>query len=114
MPPEEQFGRSLTEASDLYSLGATLICLVTGTRSVDIGKLIDDNYRFEFKKFVPKINPPFVEWLTKMVEPNLKNRYGNAAVALQALIDRDYVVNINKPAVIVGLATLGVVAMNYT
>ncbi len=46
MPPEEQFGRSLTEASDLYSLGATLICLVTGTRSVDIGKLIDDNYRF--------------------------------------------------------------------
>ncbi len=114
MPPEEQFGRSLTEASDLYSLGATLICLVTGTRSVDIGKLIDDNYRFEFKKFVPKINPHFVEWLTKMVEPNLKNRYGNAAVALQALLDRDYVVNINKPAVIVGLATLGVVAMNYT
>ncbi len=55
-----------------------------------------------------------MEWLTKMVEPNLKNRYGNAAVALQALLDRDYVVNINKPAVIVGLATLGVVAMNYT
>ncbi len=64
MPPEEQFGRPLTEASDLYSLGATLICLLTGTRSVDIGKLIDDNYRFNFKKLVPQLSPRFVEWLT--------------------------------------------------
>ena len=49
MPPEEQFGRTLTEASDLYSLGATLICLLTRTRSVKIGNLMDDNYRFNFK-----------------------------------------------------------------
>jgi serine/threonine protein kinase len=94
MPPEEQFGRSLTEASDLYSLGATLICLLTGTRSVDVGKLIDDNYRFDFKKLVSKINPRFVEWLTKMVEPNLKNRYGNALVSLSALKPIDVVGNV--------------------
>ena len=118
MPPEEQFGRSLTEASDLYSLGATLICLVTGTRSVDIGKLIDENYRFEFKKLVPKINPRFVEWLTKMVEPNLKNRYADAAVALAALKPIDVVASASwletldraikhRPTVsLVGLATL--------
>ncbi|HEY9710948.1 MAG TPA: serine/threonine-protein kinase [Oculatellaceae cyanobacterium] len=85
MPPEEQFGRPLTETSDLYSLGATLICLLAGTRSVDVGKLIDDDYRFDFKKLVPQLSPRFVEWLTKMVEPNLKNRYANAAVALEAL-----------------------------
>lgn len=85
MPPEEQFGRPLTEASDLYSLGATLICLLTGTRSVDIGQLIDDDYRFNFKNSVPHLSPRFVRWLTKMVEPNLKHRYPNAAVALTAL-----------------------------
>jgi Protein kinase domain/Pentapeptide repeats (8 copies) len=126
MPPEEQFGRSLTEASDLYSLGATLICLLTGTRSVDVGKLIDDNYRFEFKKLVSKINPRFVEWLLKMVEPNLKNRYTNAAVALAALKPIDVVasatwletlgraIKLRRKVPLVGLATLGVFAVIAT
>ena len=85
MPPEENFGRPLTEASDLYSLGVTLICLLTGTRSVDIGKLIDDNYCFNFQKLVPKCSPQFVAWLTKMVEANPKKRYPNASAALAAL-----------------------------
>lgn len=79
MPPEEQFGHSLTQASDLYSLGATLICLLTNTRSVDIGKLIDDNYRFNFQKLVPHISPRFRSWLIKMVERNRKRRYAALA-----------------------------------
>jgi uncharacterized protein YjbI with pentapeptide repeats len=85
MPPEEQFGRPLTQASDLYSLGATLICLLTGTRSVDVGNLIDDDYRFDFKKLVPQLSPGFISWLEKMVAPNVKQRYANAAAALEAL-----------------------------
>ena len=85
IPPEEYFGRDLTEASDLYSLGVTLICLLSGTRSVDVGKLIDDEYRFDFKCLPSNINPQFVEWLRKMVEPNIKNRFANASVALEAL-----------------------------
>jgi serine/threonine protein kinase len=85
MPPEEQFGHSLSEASDLYSLGATLICLLTNTRSIEIGKLIDDNYRFNFQKLVPQISPSFRSWLMKMVEPNRKRRHANASVALKAL-----------------------------
>jgi serine/threonine protein kinase len=73
MPPEEQFGRTLTEASDLYSLGATLICLLTGDAITGCGaNLIDDDYRFNFKKLVPKLNPRFISWLRKMVEPNVK------------------------------------------
>jgi hypothetical protein len=95
MPPEEQFGRTLTEASDLYSLGATLICLLTGTRSVDVGKLIDDDYRFDFKGKVPQLSPDFISWLEKMVAPNVKQRFDNAAVALEAL----------KPIRVVGGAT---------
>ena len=95
MPPEEQFGHSLTEASDLYSLGATLICLLTNTRSVEIGNLIDDNYRFNFQQLVPQISPRFRWWLMKMVERNRKRRYANAAIALEAL----------KPIQVVGNAT---------
>ena len=124
MPPEEQFGRSLTEASDIYSLGATLICLVTGTRSVDIGKLIDDNYRFDFKKLVPQLSPQFADWLTKMVEPNLKNRYPSASVALESLFKsiqvREKTSKLGvfgagvKPvaiASVLGLATVGLAAI---
>ncbi len=123
MPPEEQFGRSLTEASDLYSLGATLICLVTGTRSVDVGNLIDDNYRFDFKKLVPQLSPRFVEWLTKMVEPNLKNRHPNAAVALEALQPIEVMastnwlerlisaINIRKSATVFGVVAITSVAL---
>jgi len=95
MPPEEQFGYPLTEASDLYSLGATLICLLSNTRSVDIGKLINDNYRFNFQKLVPQISPRFESWLMKMVERNRKRRYPNATVALEAL----------KPIEVVGSGT---------
>jgi uncharacterized protein YjbI with pentapeptide repeats len=95
MPPEELFSRSLTKASDLYSLGATLLSLLTGTRSVDIGTLIDDNYRFEFKTLVPQLSPSFISWLEKMVAPNLKQRFDNATVALEAL----------KPIRVVGGAT---------
>jgi uncharacterized protein YjbI with pentapeptide repeats/serine/threonine protein kinase len=122
MPPEEQFGRPLTEASDLYSLGATLICLLTGIRSVDIGTLIDDDYRFDFKRLVPNLNPNFISWLEKMVAPNVKQRFDNATVALEALKSNRVVGSANgrkslvgvvkgrKQRAVLGLATLGVLA----
>ncbi|NEO55588.1 MAG: protein kinase [Okeania sp. SIO3B5] len=85
MPPEQLFNRELTKASDLYSLGATLICLLTNTKSSEIGKLIDDSYRINFKKLLPKLEPAFVNWLEKMLEPNLTYRFPNAEIALQML-----------------------------
>lgn len=118
MPPEEQFGHSLTEASDLYSLGATVICLLTNTRSVEIGKLIDDNYRFNFQQLVPQISPRFRWWLMKMVERNRKRRYANAAIALKALRSIEVVdsatgidnfistIKSRKRATLLGLATV--------
>jgi len=65
--------------------GATLICLLTGTRSRDIANLIDDNYRFDFKRLVPQLNPGFIAWLEKMVAANVKQRFDNAAAAKAAL-----------------------------
>lgn len=85
MPPEQLFNRQLTKASDLYSLGATLICLLTKTKSTEIGNLIDKDYRINFKPLVPKLSRQFIGWLSKMTAPSLQERYPNALVALQAL-----------------------------
>ncbi|MGD1704182.1 pentapeptide repeat-containing protein [Dapis sp. BLCC M229] len=85
MPPEEMFNRPLSNASDLYSVGATLICLLTGTRSVEVDRLLDEDYRFKFKYLAPNLHLSFAKWLTKMVEIHPKRRYENAVLALQEL-----------------------------
>lgn len=85
MPPEQLFNRQLTEASDLYGLGMTLICLLTATKSDRIGDLVDISYRVSFKHLVPKLNVHWVNWLEKMVEPRLKDRYPDAVTALAAV-----------------------------
>lgn len=86
MPPEQMFGRQLSAASDLYSLGATLICLLTQIKSTEVGSLIDDQGKINFKAKVPHLSEEFIQWLEKIVEPNYKNRYANAEEALEKLI----------------------------
>ncbi|MBW4518488.1 MAG: serine/threonine protein kinase [Scytolyngbya sp. HA4215-MV1] len=85
MPPEQLFNRQLTEGSDLYGLGMTLICLLTGTKADQVGNLVDITYRVSFKHLVPKLNMQWVGWLEKMVEPRLKDRFPNAVAALTAI-----------------------------
>lgn len=85
MPPEQLFNRQLTEASDLYGLGMALICLLTNTKSDSIGDLVDISYRVSFKHLVPKLNMHWVNWLEKMVESRLKDRFPNAMAALAAV-----------------------------
>ncbi|GAX43044.1 serine/threonine protein kinase [Tolypothrix sp. NIES-4075] len=121
MPPEEERCDFLTEASDLYSLGATLICLLTDTRSVNISKLISDR-RFDFQQLVPQLSPCFVDWLTKMVEPKQKHRIHNASLALETLKPIRVIgtatpietalaaIKRGKLAVVIGLASIGIIA----
>jgi serine/threonine protein kinase len=85
MAPEQLFNRQLSEASDLYGLGATLICLLTNTSSTAISNLIDDDYRINFKHLVPKLSLRWIEWLQKMVELKPKDRFPDAATALEGL-----------------------------
>src|ERR687893_692465 len=85
MPPEQMFNRQLTVASDLYSLGATLICLLIGINSTEVGSLMDDTGRINFKNHLLQLTPEFLDWLQKMVEPNFKHRYASADAALNAL-----------------------------
>lgn len=89
MPPEQLFNRQLTAASDLYGLGITLVSLLTGTKSVDIGNLIDANYRIHFQHLVPPLKRGWLNWLEKMTEPRVQNRYSSAAEALASLKNID-------------------------
>lgn len=85
MPPEQLFNRKLTEASDLYGLGMTLICLLTHTKPDNIGSLVDISYKVKFKHLTPKLNFHWVKWLEKLSEPRLNDRFANAKEALQAI-----------------------------
>ncbi|WP_371357173.1 serine/threonine protein kinase [Hydrocoleum sp. CS-953] len=86
MPPEQMFNRELTTASDLYSLGATLICLLTNTPATEVGSLMDETGKINFQQQVKHLSQDFIIWLEKMVQPNYKDRYSSAESALDALI----------------------------
>ncbi|NER38111.1 MAG: serine/threonine protein kinase [Oscillatoria sp. SIO1A7] len=85
MPPEQLFNRQLVLASDLYGLGATLICLATGTKSINIADLLDEDYRIQFRHLVPRLSLRWIEWLEKMVARGTEERFADAATALEAL-----------------------------
>jgi serine/threonine protein kinase len=80
MPPE-QFGGRAVPASDLYSLGATLIHLTTGSHPAD---LLQDEMKIQFEQLV-NLSPAFLDWLKWLTEPSLKYRPASARAALQAL-----------------------------
>lgn len=111
MPPEQLFNQHLSEASDLYGLGTTLICLLTNTKSTAISQLIDEDYRVNFKHLVPKLSLRWIEWLEKIVELKPKDRYPNAAAALEALkpiyVMRVPEVNLSQPILEVEAKRLG-------
>ena len=85
MPPEQLHNQKLTEASDLYGLGATIICLITQTKSQDIGSLVNfATNRINFKDKASRYSFKFIQWLEKMVEPDPSSRFANAQLALEA------------------------------
>jgi serine/threonine protein kinase len=79
--PLEQFGGRTVVASDIYSLGATLIYLVTGTHPADLPQ---KDFRIQFEELA-NISPSFTHWLKWMTEPSLEKRLSSANEALQAL-----------------------------
>ncbi|MBK1986666.1 serine/threonine protein kinase [Sphaerospermopsis aphanizomenoides BCCUSP55] len=95
--PQEQFGGRTVPASDLYSLGATLIYLVTGTHPAD---LPHKNFRIQFEQLA-SLSPSLTNWLKRMIEPDLEKRFASATEALQALEqpqDTDIALTVDKPA----------------
>ena len=87
MPPEQIFNRQLSEASDLYGLGMTLICLLTNTPADRVGDLVDVTYQVDFTRLKADLSPQWLRWLEKMVQPRLGERFENAATALESIPD---------------------------
>jgi serine/threonine protein kinase len=85
MPPEQILAS--TKASDLYSLGVTIVCLLTQKSTSDIQRAIsqENPYKLEFKTLLPPLNRQFVVWLETMVQPQASKRFSDAATALKAL-----------------------------
>jgi len=82
MPPEQYGGRA-TPASDLYSLGATLICLATGRHPADLPQA---DLRIQFRSNAT-LNEAVTDWLEWLTEPALDRRLQSAQEALQVLQD---------------------------
>ncbi|MDF5720454.1 MAG: serine/threonine-protein kinase [Rhizonema sp. PD37] len=80
MPPE-QFGGRTVPASDIYSLGATLIYLVTGIHPADLPQR---DFRIQFEQ-AANLSPVVRDWLRWTIEPNLNARLNSAREALAAL-----------------------------
>ncbi len=88
MAPEQIRNLKLTNASDLYGLGLTLICLIGAIRSTDIGNYIDFSNQLDRSKIDPKLKGcslTFVKWLDQMVAPDPSKRFTDAKTALDAL-----------------------------
>ncbi|MDJ0620764.1 MAG: serine/threonine-protein kinase [Calothrix sp. MO_192.B10] len=80
MPPE-QFGGRCVPASDLYSLGATLIYLVTGLHPTELPQ---KDLQIQFRQSC-NLSEEFANWLEWISEPSLSQRFKSAKIAIAAL-----------------------------
>lgn len=81
MPPE-QVGGQATFASDLYSLGATLIYLATGCH---LWELPGNGLKAQFSCAPTRLSPNFQRWLNWLISPAVGDRPNSAQQALAAL-----------------------------
>ena len=89
--PLEQFMGQTTFASDLYSLGMTLIYLVSGIHPAE---LTQNTGKVKFDK--SKISLDFARWLSTITEPYIDKRYASAEIALAALHSEEHNYQTNK------------------
>ena len=77
----EQFRGQAVPATDLYGLGATLLFLLTHRSPAD---LPTDRLKIDFRSRV-QISEEFADWLEKMLEPDVEDRFASAKEALAVL-----------------------------
>jgi serine/threonine protein kinase len=85
MPPE-QFGGQTTPASDLYALGATIICLATGQHP---SELPHRDMRIDFVDLV-NLAPHMTKWLQSMTAASVDSRMKSASQALITLSTQNH------------------------
>lgn len=126
-----------TLASDIYSLGKILVYLLTTKNLAEINvlTLADDPYQLQLEQLLPDLEPEFLNWLKKMTNSKVSQRFPDALSARNALAQIDWSVStsdsrsteinpqameLNKSKVIVGtlaifsLTVVAVLIVNFT
>ena len=80
MAPEQFRGKAVS-ATDLYSVGATLLYLLTHRSPAELPQ---DTLKLDFRNSVA-ISESFADWLEQMLEPDKEDRFATAEVALSKL-----------------------------
>ncbi len=88
MSPEQLRGKAYC-ASDLYSLGGTLLYLLTH-RYPD--ELPQKRMKIDFRSCV-KISPKFADWLEVILEPMWEDRFQSATEALNVLSNKSEIIS---------------------
>ncbi|EDX86714.1 protein kinase domain [Synechococcus sp. PCC 7335] len=86
--PLEQFLGQTTPVSDLYSLGMTLLYLVTGMHPSELPQ-IDGRIQIDQVGRTVGLSNWFIRWLSQMSAPYSDQRFESAAIALLALNSKD-------------------------
>jgi ankyrin repeat protein len=77
----EQFRGQAVSATDLFSLGATILFILTHRSP---SELPQERLRYDFRSKI-KVSEQFADWLQKMVEPDLGDRFTSADESLATL-----------------------------
>ncbi|NET56538.1 MAG: serine/threonine protein kinase [Symploca sp. SIO2E6] len=83
MPPEQLRGQTVF-ASDLYSLGATLIFLLTGKSPETLPQKM---LKVDFRRVI-KLSEGFAQWLDRLIAPVIEHRFQSAQEALLKIKQR--------------------------
>ena len=77
-----------TTASDIYSLGVSLVCLLAHKDITEVREFAsaDDPYQLNLKKLLPDIDRQFLSWLEKMTNAKVSQRFSDAQAAQNALL----------------------------
>lgn len=79
--PLEQFGGQTVPASDIYSLGATLVAILSRREP---SELPQKNFRLDFRLHA-NVSRPMARVLDRMIEPRVERRFSRASDARIAL-----------------------------
>lgn len=80
----EQFRGGAVLSTDLYGLGCTLLFLLTSQSPADLPQ---KKLKIDFRKVV-KVERNLVNWIDKLIEPNISQRFPKANDALLVLLDK--------------------------
>lgn len=106
----EQFRGQAVPATDLYGVGANLLFLLTHRSPTE---LPTDGLKIDFRSRV-EISEEFADWLEKMLEPDVEDRFTSAEEALALLRGKRMISPAVPPTwktiIGVGIATIAAVA----